>query len=156
MFTIAATVKHSATVIFLHGLGETGHKWSMALERIRSPYIKYVCPTANIIPLTVNAGTPKTAWYDVYGMTHKVFEEDNAGLKQAAKLVQEMVKQEIRQSIDSTRIVLGGFSQGGALALYSALTSKQQLAGILVLSSRLPFANTFPRVLSHVKFISMV
>eukprot|EP00058_Branchiostoma_floridae_P020878 XP_002606368.1 hypothetical protein BRAFLDRAFT_57283 [Branchiostoma floridae] len=103
--TVSASGKHTATVIFLHGLGDTGHGWSYALSEIRQPHIKYICPTAP---------------------------------------VQGMVEEEEKGGIPSNRIVLGGFSQGGALALYAAFTLEKPLAGMVALSSWLPLHESFP------------
>ena len=63
---ISATIKHTATIIFLHGLGDTGDGWSIAMEAVREPYIKIICPTANTIPVTLNNRFGMPAWFDLH------------------------------------------------------------------------------------------
>jgi lysophospholipase-2 len=134
VFTVAAKIKHTATVIFLHGLGDTGYGWSTILKRIQSPHIKYVCPTANIIPVTLNGGAQMPAWCDLYYTSNNQLAADESGMEKAQKLVHGMIEKEVSQGIDSRRIILGGFSQGAGLAILSAITYKYELAGILLLS----------------------
>ncbi|XP_035667669.1 acyl-protein thioesterase 2-like [Branchiostoma floridae] len=141
--TVSASGKHTATVIFLHGLGDTGHGWSYALSEIRQPHIKYICPTAPKMPVTLNEGYEMTSWFDLYTLNIGG-REDEAGIKKAAALVQGMVEEEEKGGIPSNRIVLGGFSQGGALALYAAFTLEKPLAGMVALSSWLPLHESFP------------
>ncbi|XP_078677232.1 acyl-protein thioesterase 1-like isoform X1 [Branchiostoma floridae x Branchiostoma belcheri] len=143
--TVSATGKHTATVIFLHGLGDTGHGWSYALSEIKQPHIKYICPTAPKMPVTLNEGYEMTSWFDLFTLNVASREdEDEAGIKKAAALVQGMVEEEVKGGIPADRIVLGGFSQGGALALYAAFTLDKQLAGMVALSSWLPLHESFP------------
>lgn len=140
---IAATEKHTATLIFLHGLGDTGHGWASAIGEIRQPFIKVICPTANTIPVTLNAGFRMPSWFDLLTLDSSG-PEDTDGIKNACKLIHSMVDNEVKAGIPPNRILLGGFSQGGALALYSALTYPQKLAGVVCLSCWLPLHKTFP------------
>ncbi|XP_049807714.1 acyl-protein thioesterase 1 isoform X2 [Schistocerca nitens] len=118
---IAATAKHTATVIFLHGLGDTG-------------------PT---MPVTLNGGFRMPSWFDLRTLDANG-PEDEEGIKRATELVHGMIEQEVKAGIPSNRIVLGGFSQGGALALYSALKFPKPLAGVIALSCWLPLHKQFP------------
>ncbi|KAK2164133.1 hypothetical protein LSH36_68g05012 [Paralvinella palmiformis] len=112
---------------------------------IRQPHIRYVCPTANAIPVTLNGGMRMPSWFDVFGLDMKC-KEDVDGIKAAADLLQKYIAEEEKKGIDRSRIVVGGFSQGGAVALYSALTyDKPPLAGIVALSTWLPLAQGFPQ-----------
>uniref|UniRef100_A0A0N5AL58 palmitoyl-protein hydrolase n=1 Tax=Syphacia muris TaxID=451379 RepID=A0A0N5AL58_9BILA len=132
---IPPTAAHTATVIFLHGLGDTGHGWSSVFkDEIREPFIKYICPHAPVRPVTLNMGMQMPAWYDLYGLTPEA-EEDVDGIEESAKLIHSMIDSEVRAGISSDKIVVGGFSMGGALALYAGLTYDKPLAGILGLSS---------------------
>lgn len=142
---INATAKHTATVIFLHGLGDTGHGWASAFGMIKNPHIKYICPTANAQPVSLNAGFRMPSWFDIKGLSPDS-EEDEPGIKQAADLLQQLIASEESKGIPRNRIIVGGFSQGGAVALYSALTApKGPLAGILALSTWLPLHKSFPQ-----------
>lgn len=134
---VAATIKHTATLIFLHGLGDTGQRWSRELEAIREPYMKIICPTANTIPVTLNNEMDMPAWFDVDRLDASAL-EDEYGIKGAATSIHKMIKDEINGGIPSERIIIGGFSQGGGLALYSGLTFQKKLAAIVALSCWLP------------------
>uniref|UniRef100_A0A803WC66 Acyl-protein thioesterase 1 n=2 Tax=Ficedula albicollis TaxID=59894 RepID=A0A803WC66_FICAL len=131
-------------VIFLHGLGDTGHGWSEALAGIKSPHVKYICPHAPVMPVSLNMNMSMPSWFDIIGLSPDS-QEDEAGIKQAAENVKALIDQEVKNGIPSNRIILGGFSQGGALSLYTALTTHQKLAGVVALSCWLPLRATFPQ-----------
>uniref|UniRef100_A0A8C2M9M4 Acyl-protein thioesterase 1 n=1 Tax=Cricetulus griseus TaxID=10029 RepID=A0A8C2M9M4_CRIGR len=124
---VPAARKATAAVIFLHGLGDTGHGRAEAFAGIRSSHIKYICPHAPVMPVTLNMNM------------------DESGIKQAAESVKALIDQEVKNGIPSNRIILGGFSQGGALSLYTALTTQQKLAGVTALSCWLPLRASFPQ-----------
>uniref|UniRef100_A0A8C9LW85 Acyl-protein thioesterase 1 n=1 Tax=Piliocolobus tephrosceles TaxID=591936 RepID=A0A8C9LW85_9PRIM len=125
---VPAARKATAAVIFLHGLGDTGHGWAEAFAGIRSSHIKYICPHA----------------FDIIGLSPDS-QEDESGIKQAAENIKALIDQEVKNGIPSNRIILGGFSQGGALSLYTALTTQQKLAGVTALSCWLPLRASFPQ-----------
>jgi len=140
---LQATSKHTASIIFLHGLGDTGHGWAQAMAQIRPSYMKVICPTAATMPVTLNAGFQMPSWFDLktldmYGP------EDEDGIKKATTNVQQMIQSEISAGIPANRIIVGGFSQGGALALHAGLTSTHNLGGIVALSCWLPLHKSFP------------
>lgn len=138
---------HTATVIFLHGLGDTGVGWSQTFARIRHPHIKYVFPTANAIPVTLNGGIKMPCWFDIKGLDPSS-PQDESGIRSASQLLQSLVAQEEKNGIPRQRIVVGGFSQGGAIALYSSFVSAHQpFAGIVALSTWLPMHYHFPGAL---------
>ncbi|KAG5675520.1 hypothetical protein PVAND_005416 [Polypedilum vanderplanki] len=140
---VAKNGKATASIIFLHGLGDTGHGWSSTIDEIRPPFMQFNCPTADTMPVTLNLGFQMPSWFDI--RTLEVGgSEDEAGIKSAATKVHGMINNEIKAGIPAERIVLGGFSQGGALALYSALTYPEKLAGVIGLSCWLPLHSTFP------------
>uniref|UniRef100_A0A6B2E4M1 palmitoyl-protein hydrolase n=1 Tax=Phlebotomus kandelakii TaxID=1109342 RepID=A0A6B2E4M1_9DIPT len=140
---IEATAKHTATLIFLHGLGDTGHGWATAMAGIRTPNMKVICPTAPTIPVTLNAGFRMPSWFDLKTLDVSG-PQDEAGILAATVNVHKLINDEIREGIVASRIMIGGFSQGGALALYAALTFPEALAGVLALSSWLPLHKAFP------------
>ncbi|KAM9198397.1 acyl-protein thioesterase 1 isoform 2-T2 [Dugong dugon] len=141
---VPAARKATAAVIFLHGLGDTGHGWAEALAGIRSSHIKYICPHAPIMPVTLNMNMAMPSWFDIIGLSPDS-QEDEHGIKQAAENVKALIDQEVKNGIPSARIILGGFSQGGALSLYTALTTQQKLAGVVGLSCWLPLRTSFPQ-----------
>lgn len=140
---IAATSRHTATLIFFHGLGDTGHGWASSMGAVRSSHIKVICPTAPTIPVTLNAGFRMPSWFDLKSLD-ATGPEDEEGIRKAAEMVHSLIAKEVADGIPTKRIVLGGFSQGGALALYSALTFPEPLAGVVALSAWLPLHQKFP------------
>ncbi|XKL69195.1 hypothetical protein PGB90_006964 [Kerria lacca] len=153
---LPATVKHSASIIFLHGLGDTGHGWSSALSTVRMPHIKIICPTANTIPVSLNNGFKMPAWFDIKGLDISST-EDIEGITKATTYVNSLIEKEISEGIPSERIILGGFSQGGALAIHSALTFPKKLAGIIALSCWLPMNKQFsPSMVSANKDVHII
>ncbi|KAK4828482.1 hypothetical protein QYF61_026707 [Mycteria americana] len=141
---VPAARKATAAVIFLHGLGDTGHGWSEALAGIKSPHVKYICPHAPVMPVSLNMNMAMPSWFDIIGLSPDS-QEDEVGIKQAAENVKALIDQEVKNGIPSNRIILGGFSQGGALSLYTALTTQQKLAGVVALSCWLPLRASFPQ-----------
>jgi len=138
-------IAHTATVIFLHGLGDSGMGWSIGMEEIRRRDVKYVCPTAPIQPVSLNGGFQMPSWFDVYGLEDGSA-VDIRGIKIASEAIRGLIDDEIDRGIQMDRIVLGGFSQGGALALFTYLTmasslpSRPSLAGVAAFSTWLPTA----------------
>ncbi|XP_032247239.1 acyl-protein thioesterase 2 isoform X1 [Phoca vitulina] len=145
--TVSGAERETAAVIFLHGLGDTGHSWADALSTIRLPHVKYICPHAPRIPVTLNMKMVMPSWFDLMGLSPDA-PEDEAGIKKAAENIKALIEHEMKNGIPANRIVLGGFSQGGALSLYTALTCPHPLAGIVALSCWLPLHRAFPQVFS--------
>lgn len=138
--TTAASVQYS--IIWLHGLGADGHDFADIVPQLilcNGPGIRFIFPHAPVRPVTLNAGMAMRSWYDLYGLELDT-PEDEAGIKQAAESIRQLIEQEQQRGIPAQHIVLAGFSQGGALALYTALTHHQPLAGVLALSTYLPLA----------------
>ncbi|XP_055380675.1 acyl-protein thioesterase 1 [Condylostylus longicornis] len=140
---LEATAKHTSTLIFLHGLGDTGHGWSAAVGSIRPSHMKVICPTAPTMPVSLNGGFQMPSWFDLRTLDISG-PEDEEGIKRATGNIHQMIDKEIAEGIPSNRILLGGFSQGGALALYSALTFSRPLGGVIALSCWLPMHKQFP------------
>uniref|UniRef100_A0A5K3EJM6 palmitoyl-protein hydrolase n=1 Tax=Mesocestoides corti TaxID=53468 RepID=A0A5K3EJM6_MESCO len=145
--------EHKASLIFLHGLGDSGRNWSLQLKRIVPPNCKVICPNARPIPVSVNQQCVMPAWFDIYGLTIDA-PQDEAGIQKVAEQVSKIVRAEIDdEGIPPNRIILGGFSQGGSVALYTALTSPSLhgLGGVFILSSWLPLAQQLTSDASRIK-----
>jgi phospholipase/carboxylesterase len=129
-------------VIWLHGLGADGHDFEPIVPelRLRIP-VRFVFPHAPVRPVTINGGTAMRAWYDILGFDRQAA-EDADGIRASAVAVTELIDRELARGIRSDRIVLAGFSQGGAIALQTALREPRPLAGVLALSTYLPLAAT--------------
>ncbi|HEY9183282.1 MAG TPA: alpha/beta fold hydrolase [Gammaproteobacteria bacterium] len=129
-------------VIWLHGLGADGHDFEPIVPALglRMP-VRFVFPHAPVRQVTINGGMPMRAWYDVFGWGRNV-PEDSAGIRASAAAVTRLIDREVDRAIPSERIVLAGFSQGGAIALHTALREPRRLAGVLALSTYLPLAGS--------------
>ncbi|XP_008070580.1 acyl-protein thioesterase 1 isoform X1 [Carlito syrichta] len=97
-----------------------------------------------VMPVTLNMNMVMPSWFDIVGLSPDS-QEDEAGIKQAAENIKALIDQEVKNGIPSNRIILGGFSQGGTLSLYTALTTQQKLAGVTALSCWLPLRTSFPK-----------
>lgn len=140
------TEKPQAIVVFLHGLGDTGDGWSYGFKdpSIRDDRVKYVFPTAATIPVSLNGGFPMTAWFDIYGLS-PTSKEDTAGIEKAATEMRQLIEKELISypHLTEKNVILGGFSLGGAAALYTALSHQSSYGGLIGLSTWLPMRNTF-------------
>lgn len=134
---VNAIEKHTATIIFMHGLGDTGHGWSDTLAQIKPKFAKLICPTAETSPVTMNGGFPMPSWFDIKALSYNA-PEDIDGIKKSTKLVHKLITDEEKAGIPSNRIILGGFSQGGALAFHAFLNWPKPLAGMIGLSTWCP------------------
>ena len=132
-----------ASVIWLHGLGADGNDFVPIVEEMRLPAdlpIRFVFPHAPVRPVTINNGFPMRAWYDIYG-ADLANRADALGVGQSQGHVEALVAREKTRGVAAKRIVLAGFSQGGAIALHTGLRHAERLAGILALSTYLPMAD---------------
>jgi phospholipase/carboxylesterase len=127
----------SASVIWLHGLGADGHDFVPVVEMLNLADVRFILPHAPYQKITLNHGYEMRAWYDLYGLnTHD--KQDAAGIAASQSFISQLIARENQRGIASHRIVLAGFSQGGAIALYTAVRHEQALAGVLALSTYLP------------------
>ena len=124
-------------MIFLHGLGDSGNGWAPTISAIKPPCVKLVCPSANKMAVTLNSGFQMPSWFDLKSLNPNG-PEDEAGVKAAAEYVNKLIEAEISAGIASSRIIIGGFSQGGALSLYTAVTTRHRLGGVVALSCWMP------------------
>jgi phospholipase/carboxylesterase len=129
----------SAAVIWLHGLGADGHDFEPVVPELGLPAakpVRFVFPHAPVRPVTINMGMRMRAWYDILQMGGGP--EDEAGIRASQQLLEELIAKETARGIAHDRIVLAGFSQGGAIVLQTALRQRTKLAGVLALSTYLP------------------
>lgn len=134
------TRKHTGTVILLHGLGDTGDGWSGVADQFGPalPHVKFIFPHAPKRPITINGGAKMPGWYDITSLGDiDRREEDTEGLRESKRYVESLVAAEEAGGIPSSRVVVAGFSQGGAMALLM-LRSEKKLAGVVGLSTYLP------------------
>src|SRR5688572_6883491 len=129
-------------VIWLHGLGADGHDFEPIVPELglRFP-ARFVFPHAPVRRVTINEGMPMRAWYDILGWGSHV-RQDGEGIRASAAAIQQLVDRELDRGMTADRVVLAGFSQGGAIALHVALRERRALAGVIALSTYLPVAST--------------
>ncbi len=133
-----------AAVIWMHGLGADGHDFEPVVPEIvrrGERAWRFIFPHAPVRPVTINGGMSMRAWYDILGFERGAL-EDTAGFRATDQEVGGLISREIERGIAPGRIVLAGFSQGGAVSLYSGLRYPERLAGLVVLSSYLPMRST--------------
>jgi predicted esterase len=152
----AQKTPHSAAVIFSHGLGDTGEGWAYSFMEMaeRLPHVLFLFPTARTMPVTCNGGMAMPSWYDIAGLDINRLKMDAPGIEESALMIQCMAELEAYniaaelptppdapkdgapsyRALAAGRVVLGGFSQGGALTMYAAHTCDLELGGMVVLS----------------------
>ncbi|MEM1091764.1 MAG: alpha/beta fold hydrolase [Pseudomonadota bacterium] len=138
--TVETGAAPTCCVIWLHGLGADGHDFEPVVPQLKwaeAPDVRYIFPHAPIQPVTINGGMQMRAWYDILGLDLES-RVDEGGIRASAGQVQAILDEQIEKGISSDRIVLAGFSQGGAVALMLGLTYAKPLAGIIALSTYLP------------------
>ncbi|MEX2199165.1 MAG: dienelactone hydrolase family protein [Burkholderiales bacterium] len=140
---IETAASPDASVIWLHGLGADGHDFEPVVPELRLPptlRLRFVFPHAPVRPVTLNLGMRMRAWYDILQLGGGP--EDEAGVRASQGMVEALIERERSRGVAARRIVLAGFSQGGAIALHTGLRHGQRLAGILALSTYLPLAGS--------------
>jgi phospholipase/carboxylesterase len=128
-----------ASVIWLHGLGDTGDGWSQVVPGLALPSamrVRFLFPHAPTMPVAINNGFVMPAWYDIRE-ANLAERADIAGVQRSQRALEALVARENARGVEDARIVLAGFSQGGALALYTGLRHPRRLAGIVALSTYL-------------------
>ncbi|OQR96612.1 acyl-protein thioesterase [Thraustotheca clavata] len=156
--TITFTPKgdHTSTLIFMHGLGDTAFGWADTIHHLSQsmPHLKCILPTAPTQPVTLNNGMTMPSWYDIQSLTDR--EGDPcSGIEDSRERILGVINNEIQAGIPASRIVLGGFSQGGAMSLFTGFQMQHALAGVLVLSGYVPKAGFFsvPTALKNVPLL---
>lgn len=132
--------RHS--IIWLHGLGADGHDFEPVVDEIRLPSaVRYIFPHAPMRPVTINGGFVMRAWYDIASQDIGAL-QDAAGIRSSQAAIEALIALEIARGVEPQNIFLAGFSQGGAIALHTALRQSTPLGGVLALSTYLPLANS--------------
>jgi len=134
-----------AAIIWLHGLGADGHDFEPIVPELVRPgerALRFVFPHAPMRPVTLNGGYAMRAWYDIIALDRRAA-EDEKGIRASQALVTELIGRETARGIAAERIVIAGFSQGGAMALYCGARYPERLAGIIGLSCYQPLASRF-------------
>lgn len=128
-------------IIWLHGLGADGHDFEPVVPQLAPciPATRFLFPHAPVRPVTVNGGIPMRAWYDIVAFDGQP-PQDQQGILDSRRGIEELIAREGERGIGPERIVLAGFSQGGAMALYTGLRLEQELAGVMGLSAYLLMA----------------
>jgi len=135
----------TASVIILHGLGADGNDFVPFCKELKLGGIdpvRFVLPSAPVIPVSINGGYEMRAWYDILPTSDLARREDEGGLRQSLQRVNALIEREIARGIPASRIVLMGFSQGCAMTLMTGLRFGQRLAGLVALSGYLPLLPT--------------
>jgi phospholipase/carboxylesterase len=124
------------TIIWMHGLGADGHDFEPIVPELVRPNeraLRFVFPHAPVRPVTLNAGYAMRAWYDIIGIDRRS-KQDEAGIRASHSIVEALIRRENERGIATNRIAVAGFSQGGAMAIYSGTRYPEKLAGIMGLS----------------------
>lgn len=127
----------TASVIWLHGLGADGNDFVPVVEMLELPEYRFILPHAPFLNVTLNGGYEMRAWYDLYGLNANAA-QDEAGIRKTQAYIESLIDKELSRGIQSNKIVLAGFSQGGAVVLHTGLRSTKKLAGVIALSTYLP------------------
>lgn len=130
-------------ILWLHGLGADGHDFAPIVPELVRPHwpgLRFVFPHAPVRPVTINGGMRMRAWYDILGLDFTQRGEDEPGIRDAITQVEALIDREVERGIPPARILLAGFSQGGAITLAAGLRSRRPLAGLVALSTYLPLA----------------
>jgi phospholipase/carboxylesterase len=127
----------NASIIWMHGLGADGNDFVPVVEMLNLPQFRFILPHAPYRAVTVNNGYEMRAWYDIFSFTPGS-PQDETGIRQSQAYIESLIAREIDRGIAPNKVLLAGFSQGGAIALHTGLRHKQALAGIMALSTYLP------------------
>ena len=133
--------KPAASIIWLHGLGADGHDFEPIVPELKlAKPVRFVFPHAPVRPVTINQGMRMRAWYDILQLGGGP--EDEAGIRASQRMIEKLISEEKGKGLPAAKIVMAGFSQGGAIALQTALRYPERLAGVLALSAYLPRAGS--------------
>ncbi len=135
------------SIIWLHGLGANGHDFEPIVPELRLPTslnIRFIFPHAPQQPVTINSGMVMPAWYDIASADFAQ-QEDEAGIRRSQQYIDALIERENTRGVVSEKIIVAGFSQGGAIALQTGLRFPQRLAGVMALSSYLPLVQSLHR-----------
>jgi phospholipase/carboxylesterase len=142
---IEPVIPATGSVIWLHGLGADGHDFEPVVAELGLPErasLRFVFPHAPIRAVTLNGGMRMRAWYDIVSLDRSG-PQDEMGIRQSATILTDLIERERKRGIANDRVVVAGFSQGGAIAMHTALRHPHRLAGLLALSTWLPLGSSF-------------
>jgi len=148
----------TGTVLWLHGLGADGHDFAPIVPQLVESHerpLRFVFPHAPVRPVTINGGMAMRAWYDILGFNRGV-PHDEVGIRASDVEVRALIQRENQRGIPTNRIVLGGFSQGGAISLFSGPRYPEKLAGIMALSCYLLLEDLLPTERTKVNYATPV
>lgn len=150
--------EHKASIIWLHGLGADGHDFESIVPELNldpDSGIRFIFPNAPIRPVTINGGMNMRAWYDVRSPNLREM-EDLESIAASHELINHYIDAEIDRGIPASKIILAGFSQGGAITLHTGLRHPEALAGLLALSTYLPASDLLDDEASNHKNIPIM
>ena len=139
---------YGRVVLWFHGLGDTADGWAEMMPDLAIDNTKFILPTTPMRPIALNMGMEMPGWSDIYGLEEDT-KEDADGFNESAVRVNSLIQAELDKGIPANKIILAGFSQGGALAMHVALRSENKFAGLVGLSAWLPMRNEYPAALSQ-------
>jgi len=142
---IEPTAPAQSCVIWLHGLGADGNDFASLLPQLKLPVghgIRFVFPTAPVAPVTLNGGMPMRSWYDIRSLD-LLEDVDAAGIRISCYRIFDLIQSQIQAGMAPEHILLAGFSQGGVVALHTALSFEYRLAGVMALSTYFPLPQQF-------------
>lgn len=144
---VPATGRATGAVIFMHGLGDSGHGWAPAFPLQGLDYVHTVLPSADENPVSLNGGFRMPSWFDLKGLDEGA-PDDEEGIAACVARVNRVIDEQVSSGIPEHRIVVAGFSQGGAVALTYGLKTERKIAGVVALSTWLPMRSHYPAALS--------
>jgi phospholipase/carboxylesterase len=136
----------AASIIWMHGLGADGNDFVPIVGELGLDSVRFVFPHAPMRPVTINNGFVMRAWYDVsFGdLEGKSRQADERGVRESQAQINALIEREEKRGVPAANVLLAGFSQGGAIALHTALRHPRKLAGVMALSTYLPLAESLP------------
>lgn len=142
-FEICESANPRGSVLWLHGLGAGPRDFESLVPMLRCSHLRFVFPAAPVRPVTLNGGLPMPAWYDILSLMPPPLREAEGDLRESERALVALIEREHQRGIAAERVVLCGFSQGGAMALHTGVRFPSTLAGIAVLSGYLPLPEHF-------------
>jgi len=140
-YIISEPARPKACIIWLHGLGASGHDlaegvWPSMPDEVKNQY-RAIFPHASSSPVTINGGMSMPAWYDIYSVEN-IDREDDVGLEKSVAIINDLIHKQFQDNRVANNIVIAGFSQGGGVAIHAGLNCTKKLAAIMLCSSYVP------------------
>lgn len=153
---IAAPLKATASMIIIHGLGDSGSGWTFMADEFHKheefKHINFIFPNAPTGPLYVNGNQPIARWFNIFEFGNPYAQQDEEGYWSSCKKMENLINQEVKNGIPSERVIVGGFSQGAVLSLGLAISYNKKLAGILNMSGIFAMKKGIPSRIKTVNF----